>query len=209
MAAVETPGAGTGSPDLLERYLAVYDLAITEHLVVEADAAWAYRAAKELDFLAVRSPLLTASFFVRGLPARLQGHAVEPPPELRLAAGTASLPGWVYLGEVPGRELAFGAVGKFWKADIEWRDVSLDRFASFDEPGWGKIACHLLVRSDGPGRAILSYECRTATTDRSAREAMARYWWIIRPFVGHVMRATLRTIRANTEHANRGGASPA
>ena len=23
---------------------------------------------------------------------------------------------------------------------------------------------------------------------------MARYWWLIRPFVGHVLRATLRTV---------------
>jgi hypothetical protein len=195
----EASAAATGREDLIDRYLPVYDLAITEHLVVQASPEAAYQAAAELDFLTVRSPLLSAAFFVRDVPARLRGRAAKPPPELRLAAGTAGLPGWVYLGAVPGLEIAFGAVGKFWQPNIEWRDVPAGQFAGFAEPGWGKIACHFLIRSAGPGSAVVSYECRTATTDPGARSSMARYWWIIRPFVGHIMRATLRTIRANAE----------
>lgn len=170
---------------------------ITEHLVVEADPEPVYRAARGLDFLQVRSPLLAASMAVRALPTRLRGHAPEPLPELRFADGSASLPGWLFLGEIPGRETAFGAVGKFWKPDIEWRDVPVGQFAAFDEPGWGKIACHFLVRPDGPGRTVLTYECRTATTDHDARRMMMRYWWLIRPFVGHILRAALRTISAD------------
>jgi hypothetical protein len=104
----------------------------------------------------------------------------------------------MYLGDRPGEEIVFGAVGKFWQPNIEWRDVDPASFASFAEAGWGKIACHFLVRGAGPGRACLTYECRTATTDCQARRQMARYWWIIRPFVGHIMRATLRTVAANT-----------
>jgi len=181
---------------LIDRYLPVYDVAITEHLVVDAPIETVYPAARELDFLSVRSPLLLASFFVRGLPARLRGRSPEPVAELRLAAGAEDVPGWLVLGEEPGRELAFGAVGRFWKAEIEWRDVPLDEFPAFDEAGWGKIACHFLVRPDGEGRSVLTYECRTATTDAVSRREMARYWWLIRPFVGHVMRATLRTIRS-------------
>ncbi len=167
--------------DLLERYLPVYDVVITEHLVVDAGIEDTYRTAKDLDFLTVRSPLLTASMFVGGLPARLRGHSPEAPPELRRAGDSPGLPGWLLLGEVPGREVAFGAIGKFWKADIEWQDVPLEQFETFDEPGWGKIACHFLVRPDGPGRTVLTYECRTATTDPPARRRMARYWWLIRP----------------------------
>ena len=179
---------------LIDTYLPTYDVAITEHLVVAADPAAVYRTAKDLDFMTVRTPLLTASFFVRGLPARLSGRSVSAPPVLRLASGSESLPGWLLLGEVPGRELAFGAVGKFWNPNIEWFDVLLDDFAGFYEPGWGKIACHFLVNDDGPGRSSLTYECRTATTDETARRQMSRYWWLIRPFVAHIMRATLRTI---------------
>lgn len=190
------------SAQLIDDELAVYDLAVTEHTVIDADAGAVYRAARDLDFLEVRSPLLTASLFVRGLPARLSGRSVPAPPELRLSSEGTGLPGWVFLGEVPGRELVFGAVGRFWSPDIVWKDVPAERFADFDEPGWGKVACHLLVRPDGPGRAVLSYECRTATTDQAAHRAMARYWTVVRPFVSHIMRATLRTVAA---HAGAGG----
>jgi hypothetical protein len=194
------PGSGEpAAQDLIDHYLPDYDVVLTEHVVVDADPERTYRGAKSLDFLTVRTPLLTASLFVRELPARLRGRPVGAPPQLCLADDGMGLPGWVLLGDVPGREVAFGAVGRFWKPDIEWRDVPRDRFATFAEPGWGKIACHFLVRAGGPGRSILSYECRTATTDPVARRRMARYWWLIRPFVSHIMRATVRTIKAGLE----------
>ena len=192
----------------LDAYLPVYDLALTEHLAVAADTAVAFRCARDLDFMTVRTPLLTASFFARGLPARLRGRAPEPPTQVRLAADAAVLPGWLLLGVDEGREVAFGAVGRFWQPEIAWRDVPREQFRSFDEPGWGKIACHFLTRPDGPGRSMVSYECRTATTDPQARRSMARYWWLVRPFVAHIMRATLSTIAADAS-AGRSSGGPA
>lgn len=200
--------SATGRPavsarQLIDRFLPVYDLVITEHAVVEADCRIAYQLVAGLDFMSVRTPLLAASFFVRGLPARLRGRALPPPPELRLTGPEGvGLPGWLLLGERPEREIAFGAVGKFWKAEIEWRDVSIDDFATFDEPGWGKIVCHFLVRPDGDGRSVVTYECRTATTDADTRRRIQRYWSLIRPFVGHIMRATLRTINDQARTAD-------
>jgi hypothetical protein len=107
------------------------------------------------------------------------------------------------LGERAGVELAFGAVGKFWQGRIEWRDVDPGDFARFGEPGFGKIACDFRVRSLADGRTLLTYECRTATTSADARRKFARYWWLIRPFVGHVMRATVATIARDAEIAAR------
>jgi len=197
----ETPPAE--ALDLLDAHLPSYDVVVTEHLVVEADTHEVFEAAKNFDFLTTRSPLVSLLMTARSVPARLQGRLlgrpVIAPQSLMLARDPGALPGWLLLGEVPGREVAFGAVGTFWKPDIEWHDLAAEQFACFAEPGWGKIACHLLVRPDGPGRSILSYECRTATTDPASRAQMARYWWLIRPFVGYVMRAVLRTIRANVD----------
>ena len=151
--------------------------------------------ARDFDLFTVRAPLVTALMTARALPARLRGKAKETPKHLRLTSDLGALPGWLLLGQIPGEEVAFGAVGKFWKADIEWRDTTVEEFADFKEPGWGKIACHLLVRPDGPARSILSYECRTATTDPVSQAQMSRYWWLIRPFVAYVLRAVVRTIR--------------
>ncbi len=194
--------------DLLDAYLPVYDVAITEHLVVEAGPGLTYEAVKALDFLTIRSPLVVAAMYARGLPSLLRGHPAQAPSELRLTSGSPGLPGWLHLGEDAGRAVAFGAVGQFWKTDIEWRQVALADFAAFEEPGWGKIACQLLVRPDGPDRTVLSYECRTGTTDLTARRRMARYWWLIRPFVAYIQRASLRTLRQNAQAA-RAGQEPA
>ena len=77
-------------------------------------------------------------------------------------------------------------------------------FAGFDEPGWGKIAANFTVTPYGR-RTLLTYECRTATTDSVARRRFRRYWWVVRPFVAHIMRATLRRIKTDAEgHVERG-----
>jgi hypothetical protein len=185
--------------DLLDVHLPTYDVVLTEHLVIQADPQVVFAAAKNFDFLTTKAPLVTALMTLRSVPSRLSGRPVVTPHTLLLAKGPDALPGWLHLGEIPGREVAFGAVGNFWKADIEWHDVPAEAFTAFAEPGWGKIACHLLVRPDGPGRAILTYECRTATTDLTSRVKMARYWWLIRPFVTYILRAVLRTIQGNVE----------
>lgn len=187
------------SDSVLEGALPTYDMVLTEHRVVGAEVDTLFATARDFDFLTVRSPLVTAMMTARALPNRLRGKPLEAPTHLRLASEPGALPGWLLLGQVPGRELAFGAVGRFWTADIEWRPTEPADFPAFDEPGWGKIACHLLVRPDGPGRSLLTYECRTATTDLVSRESMARYWWVIRPLVGYVLRASLRTIARDAE----------
>jgi hypothetical protein len=195
--------------DLLDAHLPTYDVVLTEHLVVDADTGTVFEAAKNFDFMTTRSRLVTALMTARSVPSRVRGRPVVTPPALMLARDAGALPGWVLLGEVPGREVVFGAVGKFWNADIEWHDVTAAEFADFAEPGWGKIACHLLVRPDGPARSILSYECRTATTDPVSQRQMSRYWWLIRPFVGYVLRAVIRTIRESVgDRASPGLISP-
>ena len=180
---------------LLDAHMPTYDVVLTEHLVVDADTVTVFEAAKNFDFMTTRSLLVTALMTARSVPSRVLRRPVVTPQSLMLARDPGALPGWQLLGEVPGREVVFGAVGTFWKPDIEWHDLTADQFATFEEPGWGKIACHLLVRPDGPDRSILSYECRTATTDPVSQAQMSRYWWLIRPFVAYVLRAVIRTIR--------------
>lgn len=184
---------------LLDRQLPAYDVVLTEHVVIDAATQVVFEAAKNFDFMTTRSPLVFALMTARGAPGRVRGHRATAPPSLMLARDSGVLPGWLLLGEIAGREIVFGAVGTFWKPDIEWHDVTAEEFADFSEPGWGKIACHLLVRPAGAGRSILSYECRTATTDAASKARMSRYWWLIRPVVAYILRAVLRTIRANVD----------
>lgn len=181
-----------------------YDAVIAEHIVVAADPATTFTAARELDLLTVHSPLLDLSMWLRGLPARLSAKA--PPPLPRLVIGEdMGLPGWTFLGQRPNREVAFGAVGRFWQPNIEWRDVAVADFAGFDEPGWGKIVANFSVLPYGASGSLLTYECRTVTTDPDSRRRFLLYWRLIRPFVGHILRATLRQIEANATASSASG----
>ncbi len=65
-------------------------------------------------------------------------------------------------------------------------------FARFAERGWGKIAANFSVAPYGDSHTLLSYECRTATTDPVSHRRFVRYWWLVRPFVAHIMRATIK-----------------
>ena len=129
-------------------------------------------------------------------PVVAQGRTTSPPPCDWRGIGVAGLAG---AGEPPDREIAFGAVGKFWLPVIEWRDVIPEDFSGFTEPGWGKIAANFSVMRYGEHSTLLSYQCRTVTTDPESQRRFMRYWWLIRPFVGHIMRATVSKIKADAE----------
>lgn len=203
--AAAAPGPGEM---LIDRYLPEFDVTLIEHLVVDAEPVATWRALQDLDLMQVHSPLLDAAFFVRGLPVKVSGwfgrtgQTPPSPPELKLMGDGLGMDGWLALGEVTGREIAFGAVGRFWRPNIAWYDVrgmTPERFAAFREPGWGRIAANFSLRQYGAARTLISYEARTATADPDAARDFARYWTVIRPFVGHVMKAALAAVRRDAE----------
>lgn len=193
---------------LIDQYLPEFDETRIEHLVIDAPTDTVYETMRELDFLMVHSPITDLALFVRTLPeklGRLRNRNEPPPPPLpamRLAAmfdregfeHEEVLEGWIGLAEERGREIVFGAIGKPWLADIEWKTVRPEDFAGFEEPGWAKIAASISVRDYGATRTILTYEARTAMTDDESRTRFHRYWIVVSPFVGTIMRALLRTV---------------
>ncbi len=184
---------------IIDRCLPAFDARIVEHVLVDVDRAAAWDALCALDLMRVHTPLLDAAFWVRGLPARLRHVDVPPPATIRLGdAAAAPMPGWVSLGLAPRHEIALGAVGRFWTPSIEWHDVPAAAFPTFAEPGWGRIAVSFSLRDYGDRRTLATYECRTAVPDAASRKAFLRYWRLIRPFVGHIMRATLQTLVTTT-----------
>lgn len=183
---------------IIDDCLPTWDVEIAAHEIVAVPPEVTWRAARDLDLLGVHTPLLDAAMWVRGLPAKFSRKPVIEPTSLSFG-GVEGMAGWVCLGERKGREIAVGAVGKYWQPDIEWRDVPAEEFPSFAEPGWGKIAVAITTIPHGANRTLLSYVCRVATTDDASRRRFARYWWLIRPFVGHIMRATVRAIARSAQ----------
>ena len=206
----------TGSGEmLLDEVLPEFNATIIEHVVIDAPLEVVFETAREMDFMQVHSPMVDALMFVRGLPERIRGRLgnrppPSPPPAMRLAdlfdgsADPEVLEGWLALGEVPGRELAFGAIGKVWQPDIEWKRVTADAFRDFADPDYAKMAVGFSVRAYGKNRTLLSYEARTACTDAAARRKFLRYWWLVRRFVHFVMRAAVITVKDLAEHEGTG-----
>lgn len=187
---------------LLDRLMPAPDAVRIEDRVVDGDLAAVYAAVREADFLDAwrHSRVVRALFALRGLGEGVvavvrRRPAVAPPePERMRLADLTDHGDWVLLGEEPPREIAFGVVGRFWAGETVWEQIDAADFAGFDGPGRARIACSFSLRPYGDGRTLVFYECRTQGTDRASTDGFLRYWRLLSPFIGVVLRAQLRTI---------------
>lgn len=172
---------------------------IAEHVVVAADPATTFDAARTLDLITVRTPLVTVSMWIRGLPVCVLRPATRPVPPGE---------GLGLLGLVAARRTSrprdrLRRGRKVLAADHRMARHSAGQLRRLRRTRLGKIAANFSVLPYGGRSTLLSYECRTVTTDPQSRRRFLRYWWLIRPFVGHIMRATLKTIKADAEAASK------
>ena len=104
------PGSGspeTGWQPVLDRVMPTWDTRIAVSELVDCSAEQTWAVVRGFDLMTVRSPLITASFALRTLPARLLGRpGPPPPPDLKLGQEELGLPGWVGLDAGAGREVA-------------------------------------------------------------------------------------------------------
>lgn len=188
---------------LLDDIMPVWDATRIEHRVVPGVRAVVYDTALAVDLLDVprRNTAVRAAFAVRAGAERVaqtvRGAAVapssDPPATFRL--GDLDDHGeWLRLGARPAEEFVFGALGRFWAGRTEWEDVTAEQFAELDAPGFARIVANLSFREYGAARTLVSYEARTAATDSASRAQFLRYWRVVDPFVGVVMRGMLRLV---------------
>ena len=118
-----------------------------------------------------RSAVIRALLELRSLPNRLQRVLKGRPTESArppLSLDDMERVGFLLLGERPGHEIVFGSVVQPWKAvtdDVPAPQVEADRFATFDTPGYVKVAFNIRVEPYGSGRSLITTETRTAATD--------------------------------------------
>lgn len=170
---------------LYEELLPVFDNSDEAAVLVDADPSTTWRALLDTDLLEVGKThrLVGVLGAVRMLPELALGlmHGDLPdemPDSMRLGDlgdVATSDGGWAKLGERDGTEIAFGLVGKFWKPVIDYRAVSADDFATFDEPGIAKTVYAFKI-TPTDGGTLLTAVMRTATTDEHARKWFRRYW---------------------------------
>jgi hypothetical protein len=190
---------------LIDELMPRFDRSKVETVIVEAEPARVYAAVLEADLMkAYRgSPAMRALFAARGAPSAVvrrarRGPAPPEPDALRLDA-LEDEGEWVKLGEDFGKELVFGAIGRFWGRDISWETIRAEDFKEFRQPGLGKVAANFSVRSYGIGRTLLTYEARTVGTYPPASRGIKRYWVVVGPGIGIVLRGTVRYIKSLAE----------
>ena len=184
---------------LIDRFVPDPDFQETRRLEVEAVPAEVLAAIKGTD---LKDPVINTLFAVRDLPNRLARTLGGESPELENVSFTNIPdvgPGWVKLGEEEGKELVLGAIGKFWRRDYGARDVAPEDFASFDEPGYLKLAVSSRAAELGYDQSVLHYEARVEATDDEARRQFVRYWKVIGPGNDVVVRRALQRIKAEAE----------
>jgi hypothetical protein len=193
---------------LLDSLMPEFDATRIEHRVIDAQRDVVYAVAIHADFIdAVRQSRTVRGLFAaragaERLIAAARGSEEDKPPE-PAALRIAELPDhgeWIRLGEEPPNEFAFGAIGRFWGGETNWEQIDACAFTSFDRPGYARIAANLSLRPYGDRRTLLSYEARTQATDETARNAFMRYWTLVSPGVGIVMRSTLSVIAQEALH---------
>ncbi|WP_127358424.1 hypothetical protein [Actinacidiphila soli] len=111
------------APLLLDSLVPDFRFTRLETAAVAAPSGVVFDAARDLDLLSIHSPLFDAVTWVRGMPDKLLNRTPPPLPSMRVAdlfdLATKGKQPWLPLGEVPGRELVFGAVGKVWRPSTE------------------------------------------------------------------------------------------
>ncbi|MGO9148236.1 MAG: hypothetical protein ACLP1E_06480 [Acidimicrobiales bacterium] len=188
---------------LLDRHLPHYDVTETHAVVIDADADLTWQAVRRSDLS--RSAVTRVLLDLRSLPNRLYAVIKKRPSEQArppLTLDDMERAGFVLLGERPGHEIVFGTVVQPWKSvtdDEPVPRVAADRFASFDTPGYVKVAFNVRVQPYGSGRTLITTETRIAATDPTSLRRFARYWLLVGPFSALIRRLMLRIVKSDAE----------
>ncbi|HEY6607477.1 MAG TPA: hypothetical protein VIZ44_14095 [Gaiellaceae bacterium] len=189
-----------GAPhSLLEDVLPRFDANEVHGVWVAADPHLVFEAVRQVTVREVR--LLRPLEGLRVLPGLLaRRQAFRPNPSAPvLEQFTAAV---VPLGERADREIAAGAIGRFWRL-VDTETVKLptrEDFLSFDKPGYAKAAISFLVRPERGGSRLIT-ETRVVGTSPDATRALLRYWRAIRPGSGAIRRSWLAAIRRRAVRA--------
>jgi hypothetical protein len=212
-----SPPGGAARELLIDRQLPQFEGRTFSAVVVDADTELTYQAVRGLDPDQVGQtvPFMQLMVRLRDLPARLGRRPRRAiPPAAEALTSEQYRQAFLPVAEEPGMEFVIGMIGKFMSpTQMEFRRFDPPEFAGFGEPGYGKVATSFLVLPYGTGRSLLCTETRTATTDPASARQFRRYWTVIGPFAGYIMRHWLTLAKQHAEQdpaaAHRAAGPPA
>lgn len=176
--------------ELMERYLPRFQFAEEHRRHVPAAPARVLDMGARPDV--VDDPVARGLIALRELPGRLAGRfgftsSLQHRPPFGLADFTA-------LGRDGDRELAFGLVGRFWRADYGLEPVAdAEAFEAVDAAGMAKLVLHFTAEP-AAGGTRLTTRTRIWCGGDEARRRFTAYWRLIRPASGLIRRRLLRRV---------------
>lgn len=166
------PGTHPGDT-LVDQVIPLPEVDEYHSIEVHAPGPITLEVAKGLD---LQSALLIKSiFFLRAVPALLSGEPFRPEGSRGILDETLGQ-GFGVLAEDAGREIVIGAYCQPWLVDVQFRPLPPAEFATFDEPGFVKIAVSLAAEPLGADGSRFVTRTRAVTTDAEARRRFRRYW---------------------------------
>ena len=179
---------------LLDRFMPVYEIAERHHIGVAAPADVTFAAACETGLM--QSQIARAIFKAREV---LLGSEPDQTTRPRGVLEFATSIGWGVLAMVPNREVVVGAVTRPWDANVVFRALPPEGFATFNEPGYVKIVWTLRADSVGSERSIFRTETRAVATDATARIKFRRYWSLLSPGIIIIRWVALQPVKAEAQ----------
>jgi hypothetical protein len=189
-----SPTGNGGIDPLMDRFMPCFEVGERHQISVDAPAGITLAAAMDQDL--TRLPLVRGLFKAREL--LMGGTPADRPLPAGLVAMTVAL-GWRILDERPGRQIVLGAVTQPWEANVVFRGMPPEEFASFREPGYVKIIWSLRADPIESARSIFRTETRASATDREARRRFRLYWSFVSPGIRLIRRLSLRPVKAAAE----------
>lgn len=186
--------AAADTGNLLDRFIPAPEVIERSHIAIDAPAAIAFAAAKEmqlLDSMLVRGLIKTREVVLGGTPDQRM-HPAALIPQMQSI-------GWVVLAERADREIVLGAATIPWHANPVFRSIAPVEFLAFRDPGYVKIAWSLRVEPVNGARCVFHTETRVSTTDADARARFRRYWSFVAPGVELIRLALLRPLKQEAE----------
>ncbi|UXM96470.1 hypothetical protein N5853_14215 (plasmid) [Bartonella sp. HY329] len=188
--------------DLIDKYLPNFQFEEVHAIEIHAPRQKIFSALQHYD---AQKDWLIASFIaLREIPLRL----LQACKLLKDVAPTPfNLDKFTLLETLEDNQIAFGLVGKFWKANYGLEMIADgEAFCAFDKPNNAKLAMQFKIDAiDGDkkpscqNRFTLQTKTRVFCLDGESKRRFTPYWYLIRPVSGLIRKRMLKAIKQQSE----------
>jgi hypothetical protein len=176
----------------LDELMPAFDVAEEHEVLIAAPRSRVWQELLRADFSQVQVVRLLMRL-------RSLGRRMEPRPQVPTLEAMAR-GGFLELARLPGREIVFGLIGRFWQpvASVQ-RGWQPDEFALLVPTGSAKAVWNFAL-AEQDGSTLLTTTTRVQCFGRSAKIKFRLYWMLIGVFSGWIRKAMLRAIKSQAEH---------